>query len=60
MLQSLHIENMAIISSLDVELDRGLLVITGETGAGKSVVIDSLLFCSARSPHVICYEGAPR
>lgn len=50
MLQSLHIENMAIISSLDVELDTGLSVITGETGAGKSVVIDSLLFLLGTKP----------
>ena len=50
MLQSLHIENMAIISSLDIEFDAGLSVITGETGAGKSVVIDSLLFLLGARP----------
>lgn len=50
MLQSLHIENMAIIASLDLDLDSGLSVITGETGAGKSVVIDSLLFLLGTRP----------
>ena len=42
MLLSLHIENMAVIRSLDVDLSRGFTVITGETGAGKSVMIESL------------------
>ena len=50
MLQSLHIENMAIISSLDVELTEGLLAVTGETGAGKSVMIDSILFLLGGKP----------
>ncbi len=50
MLQSLHIENMAIIASLDLDLDSGLSVITGETGAGKSAVIDSLLFLLGTRP----------
>ncbi len=42
MLLSLHIENMAVIRSVDVELDEGLCVLTGETGAGKSLLIDSI------------------
>ena len=42
MLSSLHIENIAVIKSLDVDLLRGLTVLTGETGAGKSMIIDSL------------------
>ncbi len=44
MLESLHIENIAVIRSLDVELEGGLCVLTGETGAGKSLLIDSLGF----------------
>ena len=50
MLQSLHIENMAIIASLDVDFTEGLLAVTGETGAGKSVMIDSLLFLLGGKP----------
>lgn len=42
MLVSLHIENMAVIRRLDVDLSSGFTVLTGETGAGKSVMIDSL------------------
>ena len=50
MLQSLHIENMAIIATLDVDFTDGLLAVTGETGAGKSVMIDSLLFLLGGKP----------
>lgn len=50
MLLSLHIENMAVIASMDVDFPKGLSVITGETGAGKSVMIDSLLFLLGGKP----------
>jgi len=42
MLQLLHIENIAIIEKADIEFKDGFNVMTGETGAGKSIVIDSL------------------
>ena len=42
MLQLLHIENIAIIERADISFARGFNVLTGETGAGKSIVIDSL------------------
>ena len=42
MLQSLHIENVAVIEKADITFDRGLTVLTGETGAGKSIVIDAI------------------
>lgn len=42
MLQELHIENIAVIEKVDVEFTDGLNILTGETGAGKSIVIDSL------------------
>ena len=42
MLSALHIENIAVISSVDIELDRGLSVLSGETGAGKSIIIDGI------------------
>lgn len=44
MLDSLHIENVAVIQCLDIDFSKGLSVITGETGAGKSVMIDALSF----------------
>ncbi len=42
MLISLKIENIAVIESVEVEFDKGLNVMTGETGAGKSIVIDAI------------------
>ena len=42
MLQSLHIENIAVIEKADIEFSGGLNVLTGETGAGKSIIIDSI------------------
>lgn len=42
MLQSLHIENVAVIEKADIVFERGLTVLTGETGAGKSIVIDAI------------------
>ena len=42
MLRTLHIENIAVVKSADIELGEGFNVLTGETGAGKSVIIDSI------------------
>ena len=42
MLRSLHIENIAVVKSADIDLELGFTVLTGETGAGKSVIIDSI------------------
>jgi len=42
MIQSLSIENYAIINSLEINFNRGLSIITGETGAGKSILLGAL------------------
>ena len=42
MLVHLSVHNYAIVEHLDLELDRGMSVITGETGAGKSIMLDAL------------------
>ncbi len=42
MLKSLHIENIAVVERADVDFRAGLNVLTGETGAGKSIIIDAL------------------
>lgn len=42
MLQKLFIRNFAIIDELDVEFSNGFVIITGETGAGKSILVDSI------------------
>ena len=42
MLRLLHIENIAVIEQAEIAFDRGFNVLTGETGAGKSIVIDAI------------------
>jgi len=42
MLTELHIQNFAIIDQLDLKLGPGLIILTGETGAGKSIILDAV------------------
>ena len=42
MLSLLHIENIAVIQSADIQFDSGFNALTGETGAGKSIVVDAI------------------
>jgi len=42
MLVNIHVKNMALIQEVDIDLDSGLNILTGETGAGKSIIIDSV------------------
>ena len=42
MLQTLYIENIAVIERCSIDFNRGLNVLTGETGAGKSIIIDAI------------------
>ncbi len=44
MLQSLHIENIALIRQADIDFTAGFTSMTGETGAGKSILVDSIYF----------------
>src|SRR3954449_13499682 len=50
MLKSLNIKNIALVPALELSLGRGLTLLTGETGAGKSILIDALgLLLGARA-----------
>ena len=42
MLESLHVKNLALIDEAEVEFTKGLNILTGETGAGKSIIIGSI------------------
>ncbi len=59
MLRSLHVKNFAVLAGGDVELGPGFNVLTGETGAGKSLVVDSLgLLAGNRATADLIREGA--
>ncbi|WP_321160274.1 MULTISPECIES: AAA family ATPase [Marinomonas] len=45
MLTSIAISNFAIVESLELEFKKGMTVISGETGAGKSIMVDALSLC---------------
>ena len=58
MLSTLHIDNIAVVKRLDIEFLQGMTVLTGETGAGKSIIIDSLnLISGARGDKELIRNG---
>lgn len=61
MLRSLHIENIAVVERSDVEFGPGLNVLSGETGAGKSIIIDALYAVTgARTSRDLVRSGADK
>ena len=59
MLRDLHVRNLAVLAEVSVEFGPGLNVFTGETGAGKSIVVDSLaLLAGARASSDLLRAGA--
>lgn len=59
MLRSLHVRNLAVLAGGEIEFEPGLNVLTGETGAGKSLVVDSLaLLAGARAASDLIREGS--
>jgi DNA repair protein RecN (Recombination protein N) len=61
MLSELHIENFAIISQLDLNFKHGLTIFTGETGAGKSIIIDAVeAILGSRAESTMVRAGAER
>jgi DNA repair protein RecN (Recombination protein N) len=61
MLRRLAIKNLAIVEDLELELGDGLTVLTGETGAGKSILVDALLLLGGgRGSSDLVRQGAER
>ena len=61
MLSDLHIENIAVIERADISFNKGLNILTGETGAGKSIVIDALqAIMGARTSKDLVRSGADK
>lgn len=60
MLQNLHVKDLALIQEIDVEFQDGLNILTGETGAGKSIILGSVnLALGGRFSKDMIREGAP-
>ena len=61
MLSELHIENVAVVKNVTLTAEKGFSVLTGETGAGKSIIIDSInLLLGARSAKELIRSGESR
>ena len=61
MLRHLHIQNYALITHLDIDFNAGFSVLTGETGAGKSILLDSLgLVLGKRAETSLIRKGADK
>ena len=59
MLESLNIKNLVVIEDLDIDFKSGMTVITGETGAGKSIIIQALgMVAGGRSDASLVRNGA--
>ena len=61
MLERLYIENIAVIEKAEIDFTLGFNILTGETGAGKSIIIDSLgLLLGQRASRDMIRTGADR
>lgn len=61
MLWNLYIENIAVAKQLEIQFEDGFSVITGKTGAGKSIILDSiLLLCGAKNARELIRSGEDR
>jgi DNA repair protein RecN (Recombination protein N) len=59
MLQSLRIRNLALLEEITLDLDRGFTAVTGETGAGKSILLGALsLLAGSRAEKTVIRQGA--
>ena len=60
MLSHLHVKNLALIEEIEVEFGPGLNILTGETGAGKSILLGSMqLILGAKTSKNMIRENAP-
>ncbi len=61
MLTHIHISNLAIVDEIDIELEPGMTTLTGETGAGKSILVDALgLVLGDRADSAVIRHGCER
>ncbi len=59
MLKTLYIKDYALLEQISIEFEKGLNIITGETGAGKSILIDAMsLLLGERASNEVIRKGA--
>ena len=58
MLRELRLKNFAVVESVSVSFDSGLNVLTGETGAGKSILIDAIVLVRPHQEELFGYDAA--
>ena len=56
MLQNLYVKNLALIDETEVEFGEGLNILTGETGAGKSILLGSVTLALVENTMHRCFE----
>ena len=56
MLHNLYVKNLALIDEIEVEFTKGLNILTGETGAGKSIILGSVNLALGGNIPLISYE----
>ena len=59
MLQNLHVKNLALIDEAEVDFSGGLNILTGETGAGKSIILGSVSLALGEDIQQICFVREP-
>lgn len=59
MLQNLHVKNLALIDEAEVDFSGGLNILTGETGAGKSIILGVSVLPWAEDIQQICFVREP-
>ena len=58
MIHSLHIENIAVIKSADIDFANGFTVLSGQTGAGKTIILESIaLILGAKADRELIRHG---
>ena len=61
MLQTLYVKDFAIVGEAEIAFDTGMTVVTGETGAGKSLMVDALLLLAgSRADATMVRQGCER
>ena len=54
MIKNLHISNYALLKKVDISFVDGFTIVSGDTGAGKSIILDAISLLLGKSPSFLC------